>query len=587
MFVGRAVATFGLVVVISSCSLPSQQRDPRNATRTVILVTIDTWRRDATGFLGERQPSPTPFLDTLAVRGLVATDAVAPVPHTAPSHWSMLTGRWPWRDGVRVNGNLPSAAGDRGPSLAVAMRDAGFRSAAFVSAAVLGARFGFAEGFDHYDDAFASSGALRLEALPERRGDLTVQAALDWLRSVQASERVFVWLHLFDPHFPYAAPGGEYPGEHGDYLAEVGFADQQVRRLAEGLRASGRGDDSTLWMVLSDHGEGLGEHGEETHGFLVHGATQRIPLLVAGPSIPVQRYTQLASTVDVYPTLLAAVGIAPAPGDGIDLVSGGAPADRAVPLESLYGADAFGLAPVMGLRTDRWLWEGSPDDHLWDVVDDPTESRDLAPFHRDVVERLREDREAFALDAAEGRAEGGAETLSMLRSLGYVSGGGSAGVGDVREFVLHGYAKYLEFMRHVGAQRHAEAEVAGREFLQSYPGSPVVWMHAGLVAVHRQDFVTAEERLRRAVEIAPGNTAARLNYGNVLLALQRVADAEREYRGVLERDPADPQALYNLAVVLTQRGQPTAARPLWEEFLRRHPNHAMAAQVRQSLGRGR
>jgi arylsulfatase A-like enzyme len=271
--------------------------------RSVVLVTIDTWRRDATGFLGGLDPSPTPFVDSLAEKGLVAADAVAPVPLTGPSHWSMLTGRWPWLQGVRLNGDTPSE--DFGPTLAETLRGHGWSTGAFVSCAALDHRFGFARGFDVYDDRFRVRGEMGFEDMPQRRGDATVDRALAWTAGLDPTTPLFLWVHLFEPHYPYDSPRGQWAGRHGDYLAEVAFADDQLRRLSTGLEQQGRPQRESLWVVLSDHGEGLGEHGEPTHGLLLHGATTRIPLLLAGPGVPARRDDELASTVDVLPTVLA------------------------------------------------------------------------------------------------------------------------------------------------------------------------------------------------------------------------------------------------------------------------------------------
>jgi len=184
---------------------------------------------------------------------------------------------------MRVNGDVPRAG--RGATLAEILRDEGWRTAAFVSCAVLKRRFGFGAGFEHYDDDFHGRGDLMDVEMPERRGDETVDAALEWLQTRPANERVFVWVHLFDPHFPYASPGGAQPGEHGEYRGEVAFADAQLGRLAAALETLGRPLDESLWVVLADHGEGLGDHGEDSHGLILHGATTRIPLVVAGAAM--------------------------------------------------------------------------------------------------------------------------------------------------------------------------------------------------------------------------------------------------------------------------------------------------------------
>lgn len=356
---------------------------PGPPPRTVVLATIDTWRYDANGFLGAKSPSPTPFADALAARGLVATEAWAPVPLTGPSHWSLLSGRWPWRDGVRLNGDTPLPA--RGGTLAERLQGQGWSTAAFVSCGVLDGSFGFASGFDTYDDQLGQDGPSGDPGKLQRRGDATVDAALTWVRRDAPDSDLFLWLHLFDPHFPYSAPGGVQGDSTEAYLAEVAYADQQLRRFASDLEAADRPATRTLWVLLGDHGEGLGEHGEKTHGYLLHGATTHIPLVVAGSGFEPGRSSDLTSVVDVVPTVLGWLDQAPGETDGHDLRAPPAQADRALPLESMLGANAFGLAPAVGLRTGTWLWERSPRDHLWQLEDDPQELHDRAASHPDVV----------------------------------------------------------------------------------------------------------------------------------------------------------------------------------------------------------
>jgi arylsulfatase A-like enzyme len=569
--------------------IPACERGDRTAApaalepvaQTVVLATIDTWRRDAAGFLGASNPSPTPFLDGLAQGGLVAADAMAPVPLTAPSHWSILSGRWPWRDDVRVNGDGPREGS--GPVLAEILRDAGWRTAAFVSCVVLDRRSGFAAGFEHYDgDFFGASGLADVE-MAERRADETVRASLAWLGARGREERVFLWIHLFDPHFPYAPPGGALPGERGAYLGEVAFADAQLARLAAGLEGLGRPLDASLWVVLSDHGEGLGDHGEHSHGLILHGATTRIPFLVAGPSVPAGRFQALSSTVDVLPTILGLVGIAAPVSDGIDLVKGAAPAERAIPLESMMGARGYGLAPVWGLRVGRWLWESSPADHLWDLEADPAEEHDLGGELAERVAQLKRMRQQIGIPSKDEPQPHDEETIAKLRALGYVTAGSSAGPQDVRSVGLEANDHHSRLRARLAKEDYAGAEVLAREGVERYPRFLDLWINAGFVAVGLGDLAEAERRFRRAVDLAPGYAPARLNLANVLFRSRRLAEAEAAYREILEDDPDALHALYNLGAVLSDQGRKAEAAVPWRRFADLYPSHPKTAPVREAL----
>ena len=547
----------------------------------MVLFTIDTWRRDATGFLGGLQPSPTPFLDGLAAGGLVAADAVAPVPLTGPSHWSMLTGRWPWRDGVRVNGDRPVG---EPPTLATELRAAGWATGAFVSCAVLDHRFGFAAGFDHFNDRISvASGITDLE-MPQRRGDLTVSLALRWLASQEESKRVFLWVHLFDPHFPYESLAGTREGDRGAYLSDVAFADSQARALMEGMQEIGRSLETTLWVVLSDHGEGLGDHGAASHGMLLHGPANRIPLFLAGAGITTGWRSSLTSTVDVMPTILEAVGLDLPEMDGRSLLTPGAEAERRVPLESLLGLRSFGLAPARGLRTDRWLWESSPADHLWDLEADPLEENDLASHRPDVLEEMNAAWNAMGVPEPGGASEVPNTLRRQLEALGYLSGGNvAAGRGDLREFVVKGEEWHAEVM---GRQEEGDLEGAeefARRFLEKYPNAPAMWIQAGFISAARGDFEEAEGRFRQATELDSTNTQARLNLANTLWMNGSLPEAVDDYRRVLERDPEDLFALYNLGAVLERMNEPEEAARIWRRFVRLYPDHPNAVQVQARL----
>lgn len=554
--------------------------------RTVVLVTIDTWRRDATGFLGGREPSPTPFLDELAASGWIATDAISPVPLTGPSHWSMLTGRWPWRDGYRVNQDLPRR--DEAVSLASVLQEAGWKTAAFVSAAPLDRRFGFANGFDHYDDKVSTQAGTGDGVIgAERRGDVTVNAALDWTQALAANERLFLWLHLFDPHFPYNAPGK--PGNPGDveaYLAEVAFADAQVRVLAEGLSAAGRPTADSLWAVLADHGEGLGEHGEISHGNLLHGATTRIPFFFAGPGVAAKRSERLAATVDVAPTLLAHLGLAMPPNDGTDLLNGdgaGNLEQRSVPLESLAALRDYGLSPVFGLRTKEWLWERSPENHLWDLAVDPMETNNIAAEKPEVLAALGRERRSFGMPSPEPAAVVDDEARRQLAALGYLSSGLTTGEGDVREFMNGGEQMYKDLLERQHRGDLEGAEDLAQRFVKAYPNATIGWLAAGFVAVARQDAAAAEQRFQRAAELDPVNVQAWVNLGNVYFLTNRPDAAATAYSQALALDDDEPSALFGLGAVASLAGRPEEAAGPWQKLIELHPDHPQAPAVKLQL----
>ncbi len=321
----------------------------------LLLVTIDTLRADRLGCYG-RPGAETPIIDGLAARGVRFDHSVAHQPLTLPSHASILTGLTPLRHGVRDNAGFVLAPGI--PTLAEWLTAEGYEAAAFVSGFPVHGRFGLARGFGTYDDRFPRGTDTARPAYVERRGDATVAAAVAWLRSSPGRGRpVFAWMHLFDPHAPYEPPepfASRFKGR--EYEGEIAFADRQLGALLDAWRAA-RGRDPIV-VVTSDHGEGLGEHGEPTHGLFIYDSTIRVPLVLAGPGIPAGRVPgTLARGIDVAPTVLDLAGVEiPASVEGRSL----RPAweredagDEPAYVESLFGRLGFrvGAPPWLANRT--------------------------------------------------------------------------------------------------------------------------------------------------------------------------------------------------------------------------------------------
>jgi arylsulfatase A-like enzyme len=254
--------------------------------RSVLLISVDTLRADRLGSYGYAAAA-TPVLDALAARGLRFTQATTTVPLTLPAHTSLMTGTFPTFSGVRDNGGF--YVDDSLTTLAETLKGAGYRTGGFVGAFVLDGRWGIAQGFDTYYDDFDLS-KFDLEAgldAAQRPGSEVVDHALAWL-DTEREQPFFAWVHLYDPHAPYRAPEAfrsRFPAsQSGAYDAEIAATDEQIGRLLAALQASGR-LESTLVVVVADHGESLGEHGELQHGFFVYDAAMHVQLIIAGPGV--------------------------------------------------------------------------------------------------------------------------------------------------------------------------------------------------------------------------------------------------------------------------------------------------------------
>ena len=291
------------------------------ALKNVLIVTIDTLRADRLGIYGARNVA-TPNMDALAREGAWAPQADAHVPLTRPSHVSLFTGRYPAEHGIRDN-VAPPLRGDV-PLLGERFQHDGFATAAFIGSVVLDRQSGLARGFDQYFDELPP-GADR------RSGDEVVAQAVDWMKG---KPKFFAWVHLYDPHAPYVPPG-RYATEYADrpYDGTVAWCDELIGRLVGALRQQGA-LDNTLLVVTSDHGEALGDHGEDVHGYFVYEATLHVPLIFRGPGVRAgTRLEGVARTVDLFPTIveLARLGGAATATSGRSLAPAlGWPVDRAI-----------------------------------------------------------------------------------------------------------------------------------------------------------------------------------------------------------------------------------------------------------------
>ncbi len=380
---GRRQILLAAVVFLAACSRSGLRPHGEGEPLHILLVTLDTTRADHMGFLGARAGdlSPTPALDALAAEGIVYDPTFASVPLTLPSHATLLTGLEPPEHGIRENEGYalppPSARNER--TLAELLSNSGFETAAFVSAEPLRSDRGLSAGFRVYD-APASEGRPGALALPERAAHATTSAVLEWLSSLVA-DHSFVWVHFFDPHRPWESHGGRpdavAKASGSPYLGEIAYMDGQIQRLFQAWKDKGLWDQ-TLVIVVGDHGESLGEHGEATHGLLAYGATLRVPLIVKPPKGQRTRFVKRPARVaDVYPTILEAAGLEASPRTlARSLMS----ADREFVSygETVYPWRQYGWAPVRVLRRGEWEWVAAGKrGELYHWTDDPTESTDL------------------------------------------------------------------------------------------------------------------------------------------------------------------------------------------------------------------
>lgn len=361
----------------------------------VLLITMDTTRADHLGLAGFRAGgrSPTPHLDALAEKGRVYPDAFAPVPLTLPSHATILTGLSPGEHGLRENDafKLPPMEERSFKTVPEELGPRGYECSAVVSARPLDAMFGLDQGFARYHDVSGDEQGGRL-SLPDRGAVETTDLAIREVERLSQSDKSFLWVHYFDPHHPHrqhSGHAGQVAAASSPYAGEIAFMDEQIGRLLAAVREKW-GDERTLILAVGDHGEGLGEHGEETHGHLIHDATLRVPFIVKPPHgvdlAPAGRMVELA---DVAPTILGLTGGEDRGERSTGGVSKGAIAHEEIYAECVRPYRQFGWAALHSIRDATFkLVQGGGVTELYAWHDDPGELTDLSESRPDDAARL-------------------------------------------------------------------------------------------------------------------------------------------------------------------------------------------------------
>jgi arylsulfatase A-like enzyme len=518
----------------------------------VVFVSIDTVRADRLPDWGYAR-GRTPHLGSLVADGVRYANAYAQVPLTLPSHVSLMTGLLPPDAGVRSNLGYRFEAAGRTP-LAVALAERGYTTAAFVSAYVLRRETGFAAGFATFDDAMEVSEAAPLSSV-QRAGPETTAAAASWLAALPRRTPYFLFLHLYEPHYPYTPPP-EFRDLADPYDGEIAAADAALGTLLAALAARGDSDDALI-AVFSDHGEGLGDHGEKEHGVLLYRETLHVPLVLKLPGGARAGETVDAPVglIDLYPTVAELAGVRlPARAAGRSLLAAG-DAARPIYSEALYPRIHFGWSELRSMIDGRHHAIAGPDPELYDVVADPGETRNLR------VERRREYAElAAALDAVplafEPPAPASAEEMARLQALGYVGGTAVDRDGPLADpktkiGVLDDMQRAFQ-LTHDG--RLAEALALTVQILGEQPD--LVDLRNQLSAILRrlgrfeESLATYEETERRFPQLAE---SLAMEKAKLYLDLGRIDDAERAARSIL--DSNELGARFILSAVAGRRGE--------------------------------
>ena len=622
----------------------SEPDDPATAIvptdSNLLVITVDTLRADrlpAYGYEGIQ----TSAIDRLAREGILFRWAFTPVPLTLPAHSSLLTGLLPFSHGVRDNGTHHLSADHE--TLAELFKAHHYTTAAFVSAFVLDAKWGIAQGFDHFYDEFTVVAAERvaMAAIQRPAGEVWSEGR-SWLRS-HANEKFFAWLHFFDPHTPYDPPE-PYKTRYqlSPYDGEVAYVDSVLAEVVSELEELGLLEKTAI-LLASDHGEGLGDHGEDEHGLLAYDSTLRVPWIMRFPNRHAAgtEIVEPVSLVDVFPTVVDLFGFAVP--DGLDGVSRvrllrglGTAGDEVLYAESFHPRLRFGWSELTTLRTDRFKYIRAPRPELYEYLVDPDESNNLLDRHPQVAARLDEILTRMMQAGAE-RVDPKTRGLDRdaeqrLRSLGYLGGGANVDLEvpgkrlpDPKDkapsyrkllharTLLHtggedeGVVLLKELIRTepdleeahrilrdywIGKGRFDIAVSSFRADLEREPENPLSWIDLGITYRSWNRPQEAMAALRRALRLQPKNVQALTLMGEILEDGGAFAEAQQYFSEAFEASPQTTSLLVQMAQMeIRQRRLVQAERLLFEALTEdqhisgAHYLLALIAEQRGNIGR--
>lgn len=557
----RRTALLVISLLASTC------RDAPPRPLNILLVSLDTFRADRVG-------SGTPALARLAGEGIRFDAADSPVPLTLPAHASLLSGLLPLHHGLRNNGiGVFPANRD---TLATTFGRAGYRTGAFVGSFILDHRFGLDRGFERYDDEIVrsvtdSSGTFEAE----RRGGEVVDRALAWLHQSDGRP-FFAWVHLYDAHAPYAPPS-PYPQT---YDGEVAYVDAQVARLLAAVDRS-----RTIVVVVGDHGEALGEHGELTHGLLLYEPTLHVPMIVVCPSLPPRVVRTALSTIDLAPTVASLAGVAfPGTVDGRDLAAdlraGREPQPAAIYAETRYPA-TFGWSELASLRKSATKMIAAPSPELYDLDRDPGETTNVLPLarraYRDLATRLEQMR---STGVASSPATVDAETRAKLASLGYVTPSDSI-IGTKRDpkSVVALFRTFEEATAMINSGRARDAVAPLEQLVRDDPSNHVFRETLARALRQNGDTPRAIALYREAVALAPNDADA---WYNLAVVLQESGESGRAGEAAFalgeaaKRDPGRPEIHNIRGTALAEHGDLAGAEKEFRATIAADPRNGRA-----------
>jgi arylsulfatase A-like enzyme/tetratricopeptide (TPR) repeat protein len=567
---------------------------PSGVTRdrlNLVVITLDTTRADRIGAYGYKD-TETPAFDRLANEGVLFEQAVSVAPLTLPAHSSMFTGKFPPEHGVRDNGGF--FLGAEQLTLAEVLKSKGYRTGGFVGAYVLDSKWGIDQGFDTYFDDFEVGDARRSTFSTQRPGNEVVDKALPWVRE-HKGEPFFAWVHLYDAHSPHRAPE-PVEGRYKDhpYNGEITFADTQMARVLAELDTL-KLADNTVVMVMGDHGESLGDHGEAGHGFFVYNSVTHVPFAIRAPFglAKGRKVVDPVRSVDVMPTALDLLGIAPPSGiSGVSL----APLMAGTPelgldaySEAMYPLHHYGWSDLRALRAGRYKVIDAPRPELYDIDTDPNEATNLFESRKALGDRMIAQLRALEgglkkTEAALPAGDVDPEARERLAALGYV-GSFVASANDPRTERADPKDKIGLFNKLGEANEIAKEASPGPEASASFekvlsllddvvredPSVIDAWFMMGTQHLAHGSLEKAVEYFKKTLALKPDNDLAVFNLAQAYRRMGNDDAALAGFEHYLTLDPKDPFVLYQMGEIWLDRKDLPRAEGLFRKALEIDP----------------
>ncbi len=605
----RLSVTWRVTVLTGLAFLPSPLQTQPSSHPNLLLVTIDTVRADHLGCYGYKRIQ-TPYIDLLASEGVRFKTAVAQVPLTLPSHCTILTGTYPAYHGVRDN--VGYRLSESKTTLAKILKGQGYQTAAFIGAFVLNSKFGLSQGFDEYDDRIAGSSrsglVVNLNSVERPAGEV-ITHALGWL-DARTGSRFFMWIHLYDPHDPYEPPS-PYANRYKDrpYDGEIAYADHELGRLLEFLKQR-KLYESTVIVLVSDHGESFGEHEEWTHGYFIYDTTLLVPLIIKpiDKGLAGRTVTEQVSLVDVAPTVLQLLGLertADLQGRGLLELMLGQHSSRSEPAycESYYPAQ-FGWSPLVGIRREDAKFIYAPKPELFDLRQDPGERTNRIVQRGALADELKAALFKVISTYGDRRADRAArmklssQQLDQLRALGYVGTStdrtsvpipapGAADPKDKRAV----YQMVSTGSQAMAAGRYREAMPVLEKVIQIEPGMRLAWSMLGRCDFQLNRFEQAKKAFQEILKRQPQNLDAQFYVAACDFRLRNWTASEAGLRRLLGQDRSFAAAHLYLGFLYQARGDADSALASFQRVLEIEPEnedaHAKAGYLLASRGKVR